>query len=99
MLSEDLRAIELLGNSPNVRVLLCLRRNSTGDFSYTEIGTGSNLTRQTVKKVMDRLLKFNMVIPSREFGSVTLYKYNFKSPAAIKFSNLVTAISDRTGLD
>jgi predicted transcriptional regulator len=49
------------------------------DYSKTELAKNLELTRQTIYKALEPLMKFNMVVESRKIGNTTLYKLNINS--------------------
>ena len=72
---------EALGDTPIIRVLDFLIGGRGLDYSLTDIAENSNIGWTTLHRIWDRLIKFGMVVPTREIGRAKLYKLNAENPA------------------
>ncbi|HLC65672.1 MAG TPA: hypothetical protein VJI46_06135 [Candidatus Nanoarchaeia archaeon] len=72
---------EALGDTPVIRVLDFLIGGRGLDYSLTDIAENSNIGWTTLHRIWDRLIKFGMVVPTREIGRAKLYKLNAENPA------------------
>ncbi len=65
-----------LGETPTLQVLSFLLAHRDFDYSKTELAKNLEVSRQTIYKALEPLLKFEMVVNSRKIGNTTLYKLN-----------------------
>ncbi|MBU0627605.1 MAG: hypothetical protein KKC75_00305 [Nanoarchaeota archaeon] len=72
---------EALGDSPVIRVLDFLIEGRGLDYSLTDIAENSNIGWTTLHRIWDKLLKLNMVVPTREIGRAKLFKLNEENSA------------------
>ena len=79
---------EALGDSPVIRVLDFLIEGRGLDYSLTDIAENANIGWTTLHRIWDKLIQFNMVIPTREIGRAKLFKLNEKNPAVEKLIKL-----------
>ena len=79
---------EALGDSPVIRVLDFLIEGRGLDYSLTDIAENANIGWTTLHRIWDKLLQFNMVVPTREIGRAKLFKLNEKNPAVEKLIKL-----------
>lgn len=65
--------IELFGKTPELRILDFLIENNIFDFTKTEIAEGSDISRPTLYKVWEKLVKTGLVVKTRtrKFASLT----------------------------
>ena len=70
-----------LGNSPVIRVLDFLIEGRGLDYSLTDIAENANIGWTTLHRIWGDLLKFKMVVPTREIGRAKLFKLNEANPA------------------
>lgn len=68
--------IEVLGNSPQMRIIDFFLDNKIFDFSKKEIIEGAGLSKTTFYKYWGELEKLKIVKISRTFGKTKLYKLN-----------------------
>ena len=88
MMKEATIFREALGDSPVIRVLDFLIEGRGLDYSLTDIAENSNIGWTTLHRIWDKLLKFNMVTPTREIGRAKLFKLNEENPAVEKLIKL-----------
>ena len=67
---------EIFGNSPQTKILDFLADHPDYDYSISEIAKQAQVSRPTVYKVKDILLKKRLIIQTREQGNSPLYKLN-----------------------
>lgn len=72
--------IELLGDSPNVRVLDYLITERNLDFSITDMAKNAGVSRATLYRLWDDLIKNNIIIHTRVIGRAKLHKLNTRLP-------------------
>jgi len=90
---ESIKAIkaplcEMLGETPTLRLLAFLIAHANFDYSKAELARNLNLSRQTIYKALEPLLKFNIVVESRKIGNTTLYKLSPDSEPVNAFIGL-----------
>jgi len=76
--------IELFGKTPQLAVLDFLLDNNIFDYTKTEIAKGSGITRPTLYKVWEKLVKTELVVKTRKINRTQLYKINLESPIVKK---------------
>ena len=72
---------EALGDSPVIRVLDFLIEGRSLDYSLTDIAENSNIGWTTLHRIWDKLLKLEIVIPTREIGRAKLFRLNENNKA------------------
>ncbi|MAG16332.1 hypothetical protein CMO88_04690 [Candidatus Woesearchaeota archaeon] len=72
--------IELLGDSPNVRVLDYLITERNLDFSKTDMARNAGVSRATLYRLWKDLIKNKIIIHTRIIGRAKLYKLNASLP-------------------
>ncbi|MAF50679.1 MAG: hypothetical protein CMH64_01175 [Nanoarchaeota archaeon] len=70
---------EALGDSPIIRVLDFLIESRGLDYSLSDIAENSSIGWTTLHRIWDKLLKFEMVVFTREIGRAKLFKLNEKN--------------------
>jgi len=70
---------DIFGDSPQTKILDFLADYPDFDYSVSEIAKNSNVSRPTVYKVIEILLKKNLVIKTREQGNSPLFKLNLEN--------------------
>ena len=88
MMKETTIFREALGDSPVIRVLDFLIEGRGLDYSLTDIAENANIGWTTLHRIWDKLLQFNIVVPTREIGRAKLFKINEENPAVKKLINL-----------
>ena len=79
---------EALGDSPVIRVLDFLIEGRGLDYSLTDIAENANIGWTTLHRIWDKLIQFNMVVPTRKIGRAKLFKLNEENPAVEKLIKL-----------
>jgi len=72
---------EALGDSPIIRVLDFLIEGRGLDYSISDIAENSNVGWTTLHRIWGNLLKFKIIIFTREIGRAKLFKLNEENPA------------------
>ena len=67
---------EIFGNSPQTKILDFLSDHPDYDYSISEIAKQAQVSRPTVYKIKEILLKKKLIIQTREQGNSLLYKLN-----------------------
>ena len=68
--------IQIMGDSPSVRVIDYLLTERDLDFSISDLSRNVDLGRTTLYKIWDSLLKYDIVVHTRIIGNSKLYKLN-----------------------
>ena len=71
--------VKFLGDSPKIRVLDMLITGRELDYSISDIAEQSGIGRATFYRMMDELLRNKMIIATRRFGNIQLYKINLEN--------------------
>ena len=72
---------ETLGDTPIIRVLDFLIEGRGLDYSLSDIAENSNIGWTTLHRIWDKMLRLNIVKPTREIGRAKLFKLNEENPA------------------
>ena len=67
---------DIFGDSPQTKILDFLADHPDFDYSISEIAKQAQVSRPTVYKIKDILLKKGLIIKTREQGNSPLYKLN-----------------------
>ncbi len=65
-----------MGDSPTIRVLDYLLTERDLDFSLTDIALNAQIGRATLYRILENLIKYNIIVPTRIIGKAKLYKLN-----------------------
>ncbi|MBW2984473.1 hypothetical protein KY361_05125 [Candidatus Woesearchaeota archaeon] len=71
--------VKFLGDSPKIRVLDMLITGRELDYSISDIAEQAEIGRATFYRMLDELLKNKIILPTRKFGNIQLYKLNQKN--------------------
>lgn len=71
--------IKFLGDSPKIRVLDMLITGRELDYSISDIAKEAGIGRATFYRMIDELLKNKIIIQTRKFGNIQLYKLNLEN--------------------
>ena len=69
-----------LGDSPKTRVLEFLIEGRELDYSISDIAEGAEISRTTLFRIWDDLIKADILKPTRQIGNAKLYKLNQENP-------------------
>jgi len=70
---------EIFGNSPQTKILDFLADHPNYDYNVSDISKHSEVSRPTVYKIIEILLKKNLIVKTRESGNSSLYQLNIKN--------------------
>ena len=70
---------DIFGDSPQTKILDFLADHPDFDYSISEIAKNSKVSRPTVYKIKNILLKKELIIRTREQGGSPLYKLNIEN--------------------
>ena len=70
---------DIFGDSPQTKILDFLADHPDFDYSISEIAKNSKVSRPTIYKIKDILLKKGLIIQTREQGGSPLYKLNIEN--------------------
>lgn len=68
--------VAYMGDSPTIRVLDYLLTERDLDFSLTDIAINAYIGRATLYRILDNLILYQIIIPTRVIGKAKLYKLN-----------------------
>lgn len=68
--------VAYMGDSPTIRVLDYLLTERDLDFSLTDIAINANIGRATLYRILNNLIIYKIIIPTRIIGKAKLYKLN-----------------------
>lgn len=71
--------VKFLGDSPKIRVLDMLITGRELDYSISDIAEQAGIGRATFYRMMDELLKNKIIVATRKFGNIQLYKINLNN--------------------
>ncbi len=80
--------LEIVGKSPRMKILQYLIEGRHFDFSLSDIAENSGVSWRALHLVFPKLIKYNLVIKTREIGRAKLYKINKNNPIAKKLMDL-----------
>ena len=68
--------IKFLGESPKIKILDMLITGRELDYSISDIAEEAGIGRATFYRMLDELLKNRIILPTRKFGNIQLYRIN-----------------------
>ena len=87
--------VKTLGDSPKIRVLDMLITGRELDYSITDIAEQAGIGRATFYRMMDNMLKEKVIIPTKKYGNMQLYRLNEKNKTVselVKFYDYICRI-------
>ncbi len=88
--------IVTMGDTPMTRILSFLIAHKDLDYSKTDLANYTELSRQSIYKGIDPLLKYGIIHSNRKIGNTELYQINFDSPpvkSILSYVNRIVSIS------
>ena len=85
---------EAFGDSPKVKVIDFLIDNSIGDWSKSDMAEQTGISRATLNRFFNDLVKQKMIFKTRIIGRATLYKLNRALPLIQKLLELDSILTD-----
>ena len=79
-MKEQSLFIEFMGDSPKIRIIDYLLTMGGLDFSITDMAENARIGRATLYRIWDNLIKYNVIIHTRDIGNAKLYKLNMRNP-------------------
>jgi len=76
MVYENRLFVKYLGDSPYIRVLDYFVANDIYDCSLQDIADATELSRNTIRKVVKEMLNLDLIKPTREVGKAKLFQIN-----------------------
>lgn len=80
--------VKFLGDSPKIRVLDMLITGRELDYSISDIAEQAGIGRATFYRMLDELLKNKIIVLTRKFGNIQLYKINLENNFVRELVNL-----------
>jgi hypothetical protein len=80
----DSRFVQTLGRSPKILVLDFLLDNDQLDYCKADIAEQTGLSRATLDRYWDELVKSKIIVESRQIGRARLFKLNKALPLVQK---------------
>ena len=80
MKHEKSLLVEVLGNTPQLRIADFLLGHYRYDYSKKEIAEGAGIVVFTLYSVWKELLEFEIVTPTRAYGGTQLFRINTENP-------------------
>jgi len=68
--------VKYLGDSPYIRVLDYFIANDTYDCSLQDAAEGTQLSRNTIRKVLNEMLELKIIKPTRNVGKAKMFQIN-----------------------
>jgi DNA-binding XRE family transcriptional regulator len=72
--------LEIFGESPLIKVLDFFLTFPSFDYSKTQVAKEVGISRITIDKIWNGLIKREMIIKTRSIGKAELYKLNTENP-------------------
>lgn len=76
---EQTLFIKFLGDSPKIRVLDMLITGRELDYSISDIANEAGISRSTFYGMINQMLRDKVIVKTRKFGMMQLYKLNLKN--------------------
>jgi len=70
---------DIFGNSPQTKILDFLADHPNYDYNVSDISKHSEVSRPTVYKIIEILLKKKLIVKTRESGNSSLYQLNMEN--------------------
>ena len=85
--------LEIVGKSPRMKILQYLIEGRHFDFSLSDIAEDSGVSWRTLHIIFPKLIKYRLVIKTREVGRAKLYKINKDNQISKKLMELYDYIT------
>lgn len=80
--------IEFMGDSPTIRVMDYLLTMGNLDFSITDMAENAGIGRATLYRIWDNLIKYKIIVHTRNIGKAKLFKLNTENEKIKKLMEL-----------
>ena len=84
--------LDIVGKSTTMKVLQYLIEGRHFDYTLTDIAENAEVSWGTLHTIFPKLVKYEIVIKTREIGKAKLYKINSENPTAKKLIDLYDSI-------
>lgn len=84
--------IEILGDTPKIRILDYLIEGRDLDYSLSDIAQNAHIGWTTVHRLLPNMLKTGVILPTREIGRAKLYKINKDNKAVSQLIKLYDSL-------
>lgn len=85
--------LKIMGNSPINKVLDFLIENERESWSMNEISENANVGYSTLKLILPKIVKNNLVYIKKEIGKIKLYTINKENAIVKKIYDLYKTIN------
>lgn len=99
---EQTLFVKMLGNSPRIRVLDMLITGRELDYSISDIAESADIGRPTFYGMLDELLQSGIIVPTRKFGRIQLYRINLNNRSVkqlVRFFDNLLGNASRNALE
>lgn len=72
--------VETFGESPLIKVMDFFLMYPDFDYSKSQVAKEAGISRITIEKIWNELIKKEIIVKTRESGNAALYKLNTKNP-------------------
>lgn len=86
--------VRFLGDSPKIRVLDMLITGRELDYSISDISEQAGIGRSTFYRLLEELLKNKIILPTKKYGNMQLYKLNIDNEFVIALIQLYDYIAN-----
>ena len=84
--------LDVVGDSPTMRILQYLIEGRHFDYTLTDLADNSGVSWGTLHVIFPKLIKYGIVIKTRDVGRAKLYKINMGNPIAKHLLELYDSI-------
>ena len=82
-MEEETILTHLLGNTPKIKIIDLLLIGKELDYSITDMAEAAGVGRATIYRMLDDMIKKEIIKPTRKLGRIKLYQINMKNPAVV----------------
>ena len=80
-MEEETILTHLLGNTPKVKIIDLLLIGKELDYSITDMAEAAGIGRATIYRMLDDMIKKEIIKPTRRLGRIQLYQINMANPS------------------
>ncbi len=80
-MEEETILTHLLGNTPKVKIIDLLLIGKELDYSITDMAEAAGIGRATIYRMLDDMIKKEIIKPTRRLGRMQLYQINMANPS------------------
>ena len=84
--------LDVVGDSPTMRILQYLIEGRHFDYTLTDLADNSGVSWGTLHAIFPKLIKYEIVIKTRDVGRAKLYKLNIENQIAKHLLELYDSI-------